>query len=226
MKAYTSNKFKLFTSVAGLILSTAAYSLPVEPKTVFQRPFITGASVSADWSTKSPGKTLALRYTDESQIKTVAIGGRTGKEMIRQINESQLKDRTIILAIDFLFWDSTDNDFTASHQALEKLVGYASARKIPIVLGEIPELLPGRQTLREKLNNDIKKTCSSYAGCYVMPFDSIHRQALKDGYLSIKDRKYKIKELVPDGLHLSQPATEFLADTMLNLLNSGSGKNI
>ena len=206
-----------------LLLSPPAKAMNFTAKTIFEKPFITGASVSADWNTKSPGKTLALRFTGAPKIQTVAIGGRPGKEMIKQVEEAKLNDRTIIIAIDFLFWDSTLSDFGSSHSALDKLVGLASARKIPIVLGEIPELLPGRQGLRQELNADIKKICASYENCYLMPFDRLYQELVKNGYLEIKGKKYKMAELIPDGMHLSSPATEYLADIMLDLLTKKSG---
>ncbi|MDQ3234402.1 MAG: hypothetical protein M3Q07_21570, partial [Pseudobdellovibrionaceae bacterium] len=55
--------------------------------------------------------------------------------------------------------------------------------------------------------------------CFLMPFNQLHEQVSKDGYLEIKGRKYSLKELVPDGLHLSVPTSEYLADMMLALLN-------
>lgn len=95
----------------------------------------------------------------------------------------------------------------------------ASDHGLPIVLGEIPELLPGRQGLRASLNQAIAAKCSAYPQCYLMPFDRWHQKVLKNGYIEIKGKKMTMKELVPDGLHLSIPTSEYLADMMLNLLN-------
>lgn len=86
---------------------------------------------------------------------------------------------------------------------------------MPLVLGEIPELLPGRQVSRIRLNQEMRH----YEQCYLMPFDQLHCQVLKDGFLEIKGRKFSIKELVPDGLHLSQHTAEYLADIMFSIFN-------
>ncbi|SFM16690.1 hypothetical protein [Nitrosomonas communis] len=114
------------------------------PAELLQMPLITGASVSADWGTLSPGKTLALRYTEESKIRTIAFGGQPGQEVIKKIQSDDFKGRSIIIAVDFFFWDSTLPEINHSIKALERMINEASSLSLPIVLGEIPELLPGR----------------------------------------------------------------------------------
>ena len=212
-------KKTLLTAAAAASLHTSAFSQTIAPEKVLEKPLITGASVSADWNTRSPGKTLALRYTEKSKIKTIAYGGRPGRELIKDIKPQLVKDRSIIMAVDFLFWDSTLSETGPSIKALENLMHEASEHGLPIVLGEIPELLPGRQGLRAPLNEAIKEKCAAYQQCYLMPFDRLHQKVLKNGYLEIHGKKMTMKELVPDGLHLSGPTSEYLADMMLALLN-------
>lgn len=191
---------------------------PGSLETLLQRPLITGASVSADWSSLSPGKKLSKKYTSDQNIRTIAVGGRPGVESIKTIHDQDLKDRTVILALDFFFWDSTLASQEKSLLALDLLLDKAEKHNLPIVLGEIPELLPGRQPGRAKLNQAITNSCSKLEQCAVMTFDQLHRQVLKDGYLDIKGRKYTIRELVPDGLHLSEPAGNELMDRLQNLI--------
>lgn len=100
-------KKTLLTALAAAAVNTQAISQPTSPEIVLEKPLITGASVSADWSTSSPGKTLALRYTEKSKIKTIAFGGRPGRDVIREIKPRDVEGRSIIMAVDFLFWDST-----------------------------------------------------------------------------------------------------------------------
>ncbi|SFM82829.1 hypothetical protein [Nitrosomonas communis] len=211
------------TPIVAIFLQVSALSKNVLSAELLQKPLITGASVSADWGTLSPGKTLALRYTEKSNIKTIAFGGQPGQEVIKEIQSNDFKDRSIIIAVDFFFWDSTLPEINNSIKALEKMISQASNLNLPIVLGEIPELLPGRQINRIRLNQEIATKCASYKQCFLMPFDQLHRQVLKEGFLEIKGRKYSMRELVPDGLHLSQPTTEYLADIMFAILNN---KNI
>jgi hypothetical protein len=127
--------------------------------------------------------------------------------VIKKNQANDFKARSIIIAVDFFFWDSTLPKIDPSINALESMISRASNLNLPIVLGEIPELLPGRQINRTRLNQEIATKCASYKQCFLMPFDQLHRQVLKEGFLEIKGRKYSKRELVPDGLHLSQPTT-------------------
>lgn len=211
-------------------LTTASYT-EASPNSQLQKwlsaPLITGASVSADWASLSPGKKLALRYTDSRNILTVAQGGRPGVETIKSVRSAKLADRSIIIAVDFFFWDSTLPAPDASLKALDELVEKASAQKIPVVLGEIPALLPASyQPQRERLNEEIAARCAQYAKCFVMPFDQLHRQIMSDGYWLVKGKKLTIKQIVPDGLHLSQSAGDALADKLESVLESRGGDMI
>lgn len=186
--------------------------------TFFERPLIVGASVSDDWNTKSPGKRLGLRFGPLSNITTIAQGGIQGRQLISRISDESLSDRTSVVAIDFLFWDSTDSNAAESVKALERLVALAGKRKLPLILGDIPELLPGRQSLRPELNAALRSICALNPHCLLMPLDKIHEQAVKNG-LTINNRKYSIHELIPDGLHLSEPASEYLANQIASHLS-------
>jgi hypothetical protein len=53
--------------------------------------------------------------------------------------------------------------------------------------------------------------------CYVMAFDELHRQICRDGYLVIKNRRFTLRELIPDGLHLSEVAGQELMDRLERL---------
>ena len=107
-----------------------------------KKPLITGASVSADWLSDSPGKRLALRHTPKSNIKVIARGGNTSATTVATLKDSDLKDRTSVIAIDAFFWDSTLATSKASVETLRKLVERTEKLGIPLVLGEIPLLLP------------------------------------------------------------------------------------
>ncbi|MDQ3775629.1 MAG: hypothetical protein M3461_15395 [Pseudomonadota bacterium] len=193
----------MITVLMGLQAALAKY----EPKKLLAAPLITGASVSADWKSLSPGKRLALKYTDSEKIRTRAVGGRAGVETIKTLNDADFTGRSIVLALDFLFWDSTLESISGSLLALDQLI-------------EIPALLPpGRQPQREKLNKAIHANCVASENCYVMAFDKLHRQIRRDGYLVIKNRRFTLRELIPDGLHLSEVAGQELMDRLEALIS-------
>jgi hypothetical protein len=183
----------VITVLMGLQAASAKY----EPKKLLAAPLITGASVSADWNSLSPGKRLALKYTDSEKIRTRAVGGRAGVETIKALKDGDFTGRSIVFALDFLFWDSTLESISGSLLALDQLIYKTKKNHIPLVLGEIPALLPpGRQPQREKLNKAIHTKCVASENCYVMAFDQLHRQIRRDGYLVIKNRRFTLRELI------------------------------
>lgn len=184
---------------------------------ILKKPIIIGASVSADWSSLSPGKKLARRYTKPSEIVTKAQGGRPGVRTLEVVKPADFKDRSIVIGVDLFFWDSTLPSIDQSLKSLDRLMKEVRQLQLPIVLGEIPELIPGRQPHRESLNKAIRKACSDYSRCYLMPFDRLHKQVLREGGIEMYGRKYTIQEIVPDGLHLIETAGNYLADVMLGL---------
>lgn len=185
---------------------------------LLEKPLIAGASVSADHSAPSPGKKLALRYTSKDKVKTIAFNGRPGVETLKSINDQVLKDRSILIGIDLFFWDSVLPSSRASLEALDKLFKQSDKYNLPLVLGEIPGLMPSRQPSRNKLNQAIRQGCAQRTNCYVMPFDQLLRQVLANGYLEIKGKRYTLPQLVPDGLHLNHLASEEIADRLQTLL--------
>ncbi len=73
---------------------------------VFQRPLIVGASVSADYRAPSPGKTLALRYTNPENIRVVAQNRRHGRDLVRQLDRQSILRHSAVIGIVLFFWDS------------------------------------------------------------------------------------------------------------------------
>jgi hypothetical protein len=192
---------------------------------LFHKPLITGASVSADYGTPSPGRRLSLRYSSAGNIKTIAKPGTMGRVIEPLISDEALGDRTIIIAMDFFFWDSTQANDELSREALQKLLAKIKAAKVPLVIGNIPQLLSGRQPSRASLNQAIEKACNEYEQCFLLRLDELHQQILRDGYLTLDGRNYSLRELVPDGLHLAERASEYLADKILEAIRKPGTSN-
>ena len=207
------------TSILLPSLSIAKKNLTTKDlERVLQKPLIVGASISANYGTDSPSRRLALHYTDTGDVATHAFGGRPGKDTWTSLSQELLKDRTAILAMDLFFWDSTLRDSKESVKTLEDLMKKAKKQDLIVVLGEIPELLPGRQPQRQKLNQVLKDACSDYDKCYLMPFIELHAKVMRDRYLMIDGKRMTFTELVPDGLHLSDTASHYLANVMREVL--------
>ncbi len=188
---------------------------------MMKRPLIVGASVSADWSAKSPGKILALRYTKESEIKTVAFGGKSGRDVLKKVSLDNLGDRTIVIGVDLFFWDATLRSSDESLGELSKLMRAVKAHKIPIILGEVPMLLPGMQPQAATINKAIHKACEGYDQCTVLPFTSMLFKVLSEGSLQYQGKRYGLRELIPDGLHIGPIASQYIADSIYDSIVSG-----
>jgi hypothetical protein len=195
-------------------------------KDVMKRPLITGASVSADWASvsadwasASPGKRLALRYTSADNIRVKALGGRRGYDTVAALKESDFEDRTAIIAVDAFFWDSTRSDSKRSIEAMRNLTARAEKMNIPLVLGEIPQLLPGQQPSYKTLNDEIHRLCTTAKQCFVMPLDKLVQQIARDHAFTIKGRRYGLSVLVPDGLHINDVASDYLADLLEEIMS-------
>ncbi len=191
----------------------------VSPRELLATPLIVGASVSADHSAASPAKRLSLRYTEASKLRTLARGGARGKVIVPQITEAVLGDRSIVLGVDLFFWDSAERECGPSLEAFETIRRRVHAKGRLLVVGDVPELLRGRQPCRAALNEAIREACKRRdSGCRVFGLDAIHQEAVREGGLLIDGVRRPLLELVPDGLHVNDRASEYLADELAKLL--------
>ena len=211
----------LFMNSCASIDGASARTQNAEELHVFRRPLILGASVSGDTNALSPGKLLGRRITTPGDVRVLARGGAPGREMISRLNSDILKDRSIIVALDFLFWDSAIREpREPSLRALSRLIETARAARIPLILGDIPELLAGAQASRVALNEAIRATCRPERSCYVIGLDQLYRTVQSQGYLLMEGERLALKEVLPDGLHLSPKASEYIAQMILDALRS------
>jgi len=205
--------------------NASSFASPENVQRIMQRPLIVGASVSADWAAKSPGKLLALRYTDESQIRTIAFGGKSGREVLKNVSDETLGDRTVVIGLDLFFWDATLRSSEESLSALKRLMSAVEKLQIPIILGEVPLLMPGMQPQAAAINQAIHAACRSYPNCTVVPFTSMLFKILKEGSLTYKGSRYGLRDLIPDGLHIGPIASQYIADSIYESLHrDGDGR--
>ncbi|MBC7742537.1 MAG: SGNH/GDSL hydrolase family protein [Bdellovibrionaceae bacterium] len=181
---------------------------------ILQRPLIMGASISGDYNALSPGKRLALNYSKKENIKTISCSGSKSSQIMMSFNEKDLVDRSIIIALDLFFWDSTLHSDNDAIQQIDRLIKAAQAHGIPLVIGEVPELVPGWQPSRIALNKEIKARCRSGNRCLMMPFDDLLKKIINDGYVLSKGYRYDLSELIPDGLHLNALGSDVVAEKL------------
>ena len=189
---------------------------------LLQSPLILGASVSADMGTTSPGKRLALRHTEEKNIEQLAQPGRSARELLPSLREENLAGRSLVIALDLFYWDSVYRNPKRSVEQLKAFVQKCADRKLPLLLGNVPDLMAGKQPGRRALNREIARLCKAPHGCYLVPLAELQAKIdeaiAQSGGFSINGRLYTRRELLPDGLHLSAVAAEYIADGMQAIL--------
>lgn len=186
------------------------------------RPLLTGASVTAGHTAPSPGLLLSEKYTTTDKVVTLARNGAKGMEIIPEITDAVLSDRTIVIGVDLMFWDSTLGDIGPSTIALEKLINMCADKKIPLVIGDIPNLVGFFQFQRRALNRKIHELCVVEKGCKILSIDEINQKLTQQGFIAFGGQRYNRSELLPDGLHLSRIGSEIVASYLEKLIETGS----
>lgn len=182
---------------------------------VFSRTLILGASVSRGYATEGPGTRAAKRFG--GKVENLAEDEAPASDFDEEITQEFLAPYTAVIAIDFLFWDSGNVFFNGQSKGkFDELVEAAAERGIPLVVGDIPQLI-NWQLSRDTLNRHIYATCKPEKRCYVLPFNQLHAQAKGEG-LVIRGKRYTFEELADDGLHLNEIGSEYIADRIIGLL--------
>ncbi len=207
-------------TLGATLLSANAQSKDLGP--TFKTPLILGASVSAGYAAPGPGTILSKRYTEPHNIKTIAYNGTPGHTVLKNLSQQSFKDRSVIIGVDLFFWDSIYPTGPASVAALEQLVKDAEGARIPIILGDIPDLLPGMQGQRPLLNQMLQEACARYSQCYLVPLSEVFQQIQRDRHLVYQTKRYTIRDLLPDGLHLGPIASAYVADLIENMMAARS----
>jgi hypothetical protein len=122
-----------------------------------------------------------------------------------------------VIGVDLFFWDSFSSDTPATLKAVDKIVSLAASKNIPLVLGEVPLLMPSRQESLPAINDRIFEACKKYSQCYMLPLNTILLKVIADGYVVQGGQKHSLEALMPDGLHIAKPASEYLADQIHKL---------
>lgn len=211
---------KIPTPVLAAMLPFCVSAAPAPSlKDSLQDTLIAGASVSDDYLTPSPGKRLALKYTSKERIKVVAGNGRPGKTTVKLI-EDELVGKTAVIGLDLFFWDSFLPDPAESLKAMDRFFRATGARKLDVVVGDIPVFAPGIQKSAAALNARIERACRENERCHRIPLHDLLVKAVTDGHVTKNGKKITLDQLLPDGLHLGAPASELLADEIERVLSA------
>lgn len=206
-----------FAAVVVTMASGAAYAHTNKLNQLFRNPLIMGASVSSGFLTKGPGTIATETIMGHDTSYNIARNGARGM-YFANINPGSLAPYSLILAVDFLFWDSSHEDTTKSEAALENLVVSAQKARVPLVLGDIPDLyFFQNEQSRKNLNQKIRKLCRKQNGCYILEFEKLHTEASNEGIIFGK-YLYKFFDLTFDGMHVNGVGSHYIAQKIIDLL--------
>jgi len=164
-----------------------------------------------------PGDIAARLVNGVLNAVNIAKNGAQGRSL-GNVNPTSLGRYSLIIGVDFMFWDSTEADPSKSLSALKNLVRSAYKAGVPLVLGDIPRLVSEQvEASRVRLNQGIRVHCRRVRECYLRELDKLHRQAEGPGVM-IGERLYRFRELTIDGLHTNEFANTYLARGIIRLL--------
>ena len=215
-----------FSILFGAIMTMNSVPLYASAETdvrpLLRAPLIIGASVSAGFGTTSPARRLTRRYYADDPSRTLARSGTTAKSLLSTLKESDLKDRSLVIGMDLFFWDSVYGSAAGVTATLNSLLERTKKLGLPLIIGDVPEILAGHQSNREAVNVAIRKNCTPANNCVILPLEKLFKKLLADGSIHSRGKEYSLLDLMPDGLHLSAPASDFCADQIEDALKGST----
>ena len=234
--------------IIGVFLSNVAGAAPgcsEDQKRIFSRPLILGASCSAGFGIKSfgdPGTRAARTCNSGANIKNIAVDGKAGADSAEEWLECEeeqgeacqntiaklIQGRTVVIALDFLFWDTAYNRWIGDGKAAFDLLLAATQKAgIPLVIGDVPAL-PGDDTSavvaqlgqypRLWINPHIHRNCTRANLCYLLPFVKLHSEAKSGQGALVEGQYYKFEQIMQDDLrHFNQKGSTVVGQMLLGL---------
>lgn len=188
---------------------------------LFTRPLIVGASVSSGFVTAGPGTRATQMVMGTDTSVNIAHNGAEARSYMGSISVGSLANFSLVIGLDYLFWDTAQNDLATSRAALTNLISSAFRAGIPLVIGDIPRLNDAQnENVRVALNRQMHAQCRPSRHCYVLPIDRLHHQAVTRG-LVINGYLYHYSDLSPDGIHINQVASDYVAGVIIQTLARG-----
>lgn len=189
---------------------------------VFDRPLIAGASVSADFGATSPGRYIAEMVGVKPLIIAHIGSSGSASELLPELTPEVLSNASVIIALDIMFWDSWRKDCARGIQAAHTLFDKAVEAQVPIILGTVPKIevdfitlvVAGveihQQRCVEELNTVIRALCTLKNHCLLIDLANFYVE-IQSGMVIDNDH-YTFKDLMPDGLHLSETLSKKIAE--------------
>lgn len=191
----------------------AASPAPPDPdarvRALFSHVLIAGASVSAGFRAESPGRRVAERFGAGGSVVSVAAPGAAAASQVPRLTDARLAAASVVVGVDLFFWDAR-RDCAPGLAAMDDLFRRLAVRGTPAIVGTVP----GGGDCGAALNAKLARACSPARDCFLLDLAALYAKAAADG-ADLDGRHLTLRELQPDGLHLSDAGSELLARALL-----------
>lgn len=189
-------------------------------RALFQHPLIIGASVSSGFRAESPARRLARRFGTDDAVVSLAVPGASGARMVQELTDERLAAATVVVGVDLFFWDA-QRDCAAGLAGVDELFKRITPRKTPLIIANVPALhapmgLGPKDDCREQLNPKIAKSCKEDPTCVLLDLNGLYAKAAADGGVDLDGKRVAFRDLLSDGLHLSDAGSQLVARAILN----------
>ena len=188
---------------------------------LFARPLILGASISANFVRKGPADRALERLGGQPRPVRLAGNGMTARRLSRRLDREAVAKASVVIAIDYLFWDASVPNLAKSLAALRKLVSLTEEEGVPLFLATIPKVtFKLWQWNREAINEALRAEAKAHPHVILIDLDQMNREITRKGSFRIGRERFAPDQIAPDGIHLSSAASEYVA---LEILRRAQG---
>ena len=247
LTAATPLKMVLWNEIASIVFEAPYYSMGMNPGAVVARKYrgnLLERQLARHGSECIQGvcrsENLAVMFTSSKihsgayQIKFLL--DENGK------NRSAYEKASVIFGIDLFYWDAVwddcnDGQLNVEYQ-IQRLIESAGEDGKTLILGTVPYdegskvfidsekfgvgsfWYPPTPSCVSRINDVIKNNCREYSNCYVVDLESIVKHLYDGNSVDVRGEPHGLHSLRPDGVHLSKAGTVFLADQIIEILES------
>lgn len=194
----------------------------VDPKMLFDRSLILGASISANYNgVTSPGEKLAQRFESGNQVDKIARNGARSSEILAQLKSKNIQDYSSLVGVDLFFWDSAEIGCGVATENIRELTNLVKGSTTKLFLGSVPRLprVP-LQPCMNAINDALQENCKTDQNCFIVPLKATYEKLDSDGKIEFQSQFYNKDQLIPDGLHLTPVGSELVADEILGSVSA------
>lgn len=183
-------------------------------------PLVVGASVSAEYSTKNPARrAMGIVGTDERGLTKFAKFGARAKALLPNVSYELVQRHTAVIATDVVFWDTLSWNAASTVTALHEFGRRVDELDIPVIIGTAP-LLKNHwfQPGLKQVNAAVRDACEQFENFHLLDLESLYETIKEENGFMLGNRCYRVDDVAPDALHLSNVGCELVAYEIIGVL--------